>query len=138
MHPGVTLVRYLAIGRYDNVNTSSSALTIDDEHASSGNSGWTLDGRESAQSCLFTGDCCGLIGIRMTDSSCVPLRSSYDSGLSIAIVVRRRQWLEMMELFIAFSALIVHGRRCTPRGHDGVARYNVTYTAELCSSSNSI
>ena len=64
---------------------------------------------------------------------------SYDGGLSIAIVVRRRQWLEAMELFIAVSALmLVHGRRCTPRRHGGVARYNVTYTAELCSSSNLI
>ena len=44
MRPGVTLVRYLAIGRYDNANASSTALTIDDEHASSGNSGRTLDG----------------------------------------------------------------------------------------------
>ena len=85
------------VDRYDDANASSTALTIDDEHASSGNSGRTLDGRESAQSCLFTGGCCGLIGIRMTDSSCDPLRLSCDIGLSIAIVVRRRQWLEAME-----------------------------------------
>ena len=46
-------------------------------------------------------------------------------GLSIALViVRNRQWLGVMECLIVMSAFaLVLGRRCTPRGHDNIARW---------------
>ena len=122
VRPGVTLVRYVRCERLLN-------RAYQRWWRSSGNSGRTLDGRGSSQSCLLTGDWRGHLKVQMTCTVvCWRVICSFwhvfRRVLSIALViVRNLRWLGAMDWLIVMSAFaLVLGRRYTPRGRDSLAR----------------